>query len=109
MKENRTDIRGDVYYGSGYDNRYYPSRLDYNRDWYDYYGRHRADAYTVEKRDYQVEWLEIAIESSLYQLEASRLVWSASLLSDGDQMEKTIDSVAKTLVSQMKKDGVYGK
>ena len=109
MKENRTDVRGDIYYGPNYRNNYYPSHPDYKRDWYDYYGRHRADAYTIESSSYTVEWLELGIESSLYLLEENKLVWSASLISDSDGMSNTIDSVTSTLAKQMKKDGVYAK
>ena len=107
MKENRTDIRGDVFYGGNYYNRYYPDRSAYNRDWYGYYGRHRSDAYNVSQRS--VEWLEVAIESSLYELSDGIRVWSASLISDSDssQTGKTIESVVKTLVSQMKKDRLW--
>lgn len=104
MKENRAYVSGTAYYGSNYQNSYYTNRHSYNRDWYDYYGRHYNDSYTVSSHTY--EWKIITTDSTLYQLGNEKMVWSAVLKSESDQMESTIESLAKTLVKQMKKDGV---
>lgn len=106
VKELRQDVVGSVSYGVGLQPLNYSNRHGFDRDWYGRYGRHYNEAFSATSRQYQVQWQVITTDSSLYHLGNENMVWSAILESESDGMEKTINSLAKTLVKQMEKDGV---